>query len=103
MPARLTDAKRAAIWADVVRGLSRRAICERHHVSATTVSRIESADAGDDFDRECNMTEDELEALIAEQLPTMPQRDESREQRLPQAVSRGIGLRATQRYGHRAG
>lgn len=100
MPPRITDEKRAAVLAELNRGVSQRVVCKRYGISRMSCVRIQDGWLpSDPSDYGCDLTEEELDAIIAEQRPTMPGRARASEcHGVPMAVLRGIGIRVTRGY-----
>ena len=88
--------KEAAIVADLAAGMSQIDASRKHGVHKSTVRRI-YWDHIEEMEAREDMTMAEVEALIAEQRPTMPEdwSDGPRSTRPPQAVQRGMGVRAS--------
>lgn len=103
MPRTLTDFQVLDILADFDRGMSAIRLAEKFHTSRETVYGIIRGKTHrrvvDQFEAACGPTEAELDAMIAERLPTMPRepRYERQADYVPLAVIRGRGIQATQR------
>lgn len=101
MRPRTTDyATEDKILALLSQGVSQRMVAL---MCGTTRSVVQYIVAGQSIEaRECDMSEAELDAMIAEQMPTMPSdpRIERQKRFVPHAVQRGRGIQATWRSPH---
>jgi hypothetical protein len=89
---------------DIYGGMSHGAAAMKYGISRAYVGQIVNGKACWDFGdvdkyELAEMSEEDLDAMIEEQLPTMPKEpsDGYRWPRLPQAVQRGMGLQARHR------
>lgn len=98
-PAKLSYSLRVAILADLRAGMTQASIAKKHGLSTATIGRVDRDGLIDTaVDREDQTTMEELDALIAERLPTMPQEPRyERGRTLPQVVARGRGVQARER------
>ena len=107
MDAKLGDARASELLRlHLVEGMTPAKLASRFNVSRMTVYMVidgrlypHLSRHPDDYpDAGVDMTEEELDALIAEQLPTMPREPkQSGGPRLPLAVARGRGVQARER------
>lgn len=98
MPRRIPVKTKAAILAELQDGrLTQDTIAKRYGVSASTIRVLQHRAWFGNDDAGCKLTMEQLDAMIAERLPTMPGHDPVKPSgpRLPQAVSRGRGLQAS--------
>jgi hypothetical protein len=94
---KLTAEQVQSMLEEIFGGMTHGEASLKYGISRAYVGQIVNGKACWDAERRddmSEMTEEELEALIAEQMPTMPKEPRvDRTDRLPLAVSRGIGVR----------
>ena len=96
-PSHVTEPMRVMILADLDRDMTQNAVARKYGITRSVVANVAKRAMGEEsnIERENDMTEEDLERLIAEQLPTMPNEPKvGSGPRLPQAVSRGRGLKS---------